>query len=537
MVLKVTILDGYTDEPAGLGVPPYIDVYPRYAAGVIWEYEKDAVITYFTIDQARRNWSRFYKSAGESKYTIVIAGVVVPGKYLSAQPLTPKEAVFVGERLSATRTFSILAGPAAKFGMGLEGGRPAVSSRVLERYFDASVRGDVEVYLKDLLEEGEEKAEPWRRREDYSIVDRVAPIGAQIVRQHPNHGYNLIVEIETYKGCARWVSGGCSFCVEPLYGRPLMREPEAILKEIRSLYSQGVRAFRLGRQADILVYGSEKIGLEEFPPPNTVKLRMLFEGARKIIGDSLLHIDNVNPGTITHNPTESLEALKIIVKYHTPGDVAAMGLESADERVIKLNNLNTTPEETLQAIRIVNRVGSRTGWNGMPHLLPGINFVLGLPGETRETYEKNLSFLETIAEEGLKLRRINIRKAMPLPDTRLFIRWNEKLIRRHEKDARSFVWKVRHYYDIIFLKRAFPPGILLRNVYVEVKERGVTYARPVGSYPITIELTEQLEPPCIVDVRVVGWKGRSLKGIVARRVECNGSSEYRETWRIAGLAK
>ena len=42
-----TILDCYTDEPAGLGVPPYLGTYPRYLAG----YLDDPV--YLTIDDLR----------------------------------------------------------------------------------------------------------------------------------------------------------------------------------------------------------------------------------------------------------------------------------------------------------------------------------------------------------------------------------------------------------------------------------------------------------------------------------------------------
>ncbi len=42
------ILDCYTDEPAGLGVPPFIGVWPRYAAGL---YEQEP--TYLTIDDLR----------------------------------------------------------------------------------------------------------------------------------------------------------------------------------------------------------------------------------------------------------------------------------------------------------------------------------------------------------------------------------------------------------------------------------------------------------------------------------------------------
>ena len=33
--MSFTILDCYTDEPAGLGVPPYLGVYPRYISGSI----------------------------------------------------------------------------------------------------------------------------------------------------------------------------------------------------------------------------------------------------------------------------------------------------------------------------------------------------------------------------------------------------------------------------------------------------------------------------------------------------------------------
>jgi len=49
--MKFLILDGYTDEPAGLGVPPYIGMYPRYAAGVLYKFKHD--VDYITIDKLR----------------------------------------------------------------------------------------------------------------------------------------------------------------------------------------------------------------------------------------------------------------------------------------------------------------------------------------------------------------------------------------------------------------------------------------------------------------------------------------------------
>ena len=46
--MSYTILDCYTDEPAGLGVPPYLGTYPRYIAGYL-----DEAIKYLTIDDLR----------------------------------------------------------------------------------------------------------------------------------------------------------------------------------------------------------------------------------------------------------------------------------------------------------------------------------------------------------------------------------------------------------------------------------------------------------------------------------------------------
>jgi len=43
-----TILDCYTDEAAGLGVPPYLGTYPRYIAGYLNED-----VYYLTIDDIR----------------------------------------------------------------------------------------------------------------------------------------------------------------------------------------------------------------------------------------------------------------------------------------------------------------------------------------------------------------------------------------------------------------------------------------------------------------------------------------------------
>ncbi len=49
--LDVTIVDGYVDEPAHFGVPPYISTYPRYTAGALVDAGVPREqITYHTTD-------------------------------------------------------------------------------------------------------------------------------------------------------------------------------------------------------------------------------------------------------------------------------------------------------------------------------------------------------------------------------------------------------------------------------------------------------------------------------------------------------
>ncbi|MDW8005056.1 MAG: radical SAM protein, partial [Thermofilaceae archaeon] len=325
--------------------------------------------------------------------------------------------------------------------------------------------------------------------------------------------WNLIAEIETFRGCPRWITGGCSFCIEPKYGQVVYRDPNAIAREVETLYKCGVNSFRLGRQPDILSYMAEGANEVEFPRPNVEALKSLFESIRYAApGLHVLHIDNVNPGTIAHHPEESREALKVIVENHTPGDVAALGIESADQKVVKLNNLKATPEEAFEAIKLINEVGSRRGWNGMPELLPGINFVLGLRGETKESYVLNLKFLRRVTEEGLLVRRVNIRQVLALPGTGMWDVGN-KIAVAHKRYFQSFKRKVRREFDRPMLMRVVPYGTLLRDLFVEAHEGRYSLARQVGSYPLLIYIPEKLEVKTKLDSIVVKHGYRSVKGV------------------------
>ncbi|RLG63617.1 radical SAM protein, partial [archaeon] len=92
-MLRVVLVDGYVDEPACFGVPPYISPYVRYVAGAIWDTAGNADVRYFTIDFVRENFKLIRKAVESCHLLIIVMGVTVPGKYLGGKPLTIREAI------------------------------------------------------------------------------------------------------------------------------------------------------------------------------------------------------------------------------------------------------------------------------------------------------------------------------------------------------------------------------------------------------------------------------------------------------------
>jgi len=505
-IMNILIIDGYTDEPAGFGVPPYIDVYPRYIAGAIWSFNPHANIIYMTIDDVRKNLNKLKQISSKCDFSIIIAGVTVPGKYLGGNPANLKDImklpIFLKSRYIA------LCGPAAKFGFAKGGGSIAYFPKELYSIYDFIIKGDAEVVIYELLKNNFYNTDLDIVRDNSNSINEYAVRGANIVQQHPYFPNGLICEIETFRGCPRSISGGCSFCIEPLYGLPDFRSIKGIIKEIEVLYSIGVKNFRIGRQPDILIYGSK----EDYKPSPS-SLKKLFSSIRKIAPNlKVLHIDNVNPSTIYNYPKESEEALKIIVSYHTPGDVAALGIESVDEEVIKRNNLKIDYEGAIFAIELINKIGKERGENGLPHLLPGVNFVYGLPGETEKTFEKNFEFMKEVLNKGLMVRRINLRQVMILPHTRMWS-FGNYLIKKHKRLFLEYKKKMREEIDLPMIKRIVPTWTIMKDVRTEVIEGNITWARQIGSYPILVGIPRRITIGIFLDVIVLTHGPRSISAI------------------------
>jgi len=481
--MKALVLDGYTDEPACLGVPPYISPYARLAYGALADAGGDAA--YVTIDQ----WRTGKIDLDRYDLIAIIRNIAVPGKYLRGMPASDKELARIARGFEGRCIASL-------------GVDPRAAPPELKGILDHISAGDLDATLFDLLTTGELAD---RRRTSFEWNAWLLR-GAEACQYHPDLGGPLIAEVQMYRGCVRYVTGGCRFCIEPLYGDVTYRKPQDILEEVLALSKTGVRNFRLGAQSCVYCYLSRETGTSETPTPNVDMVTRLLRAIRERADPEVFHLDNANPAVIAEHPAEAREITKAIVEHCTSGNVLAFGLESADPKVAKANNLNSTAEQTMEAIRLVNEVGRERGSTGLPSVLPGINFLCGLEGETKDTYDLNFEFLKKVLDEGLMLRRINIRQVIPSRQEFPGV--------ASKKHFAEFKRKVREEIDAPMLERIVPDGTILSSVYTELKEGGRTFGRQVGTYPLLVGIPYPVEVGESVDVAVTGRGFRSITGLV-----------------------
>ncbi len=480
--MEVLILDGYVDEPSCLGVPPYISPYPRYLAGAVEDAGHSS--SYLTIDQFRGG------AELRGDVLVLVAGALVPGKYLRGMPVSNREIEIIAGQFDRTK---VLGGPLVRFGF---------YRKRFEKMFDYLAKKDLDACMYDFLDSGsftdrDRQTEEW---------NKWAVMGSKIAKAHPDFPQPLIAEMDMSRGCARYFTGGCSFCIEPQYGMPFYRDPEDVIEEVAELSKNGVTNFRLGGQACLFSYHAGGIGDTETPEPNVEVIDKLLKGVRKAAPDlRVLHTDNADPAVIAVHPERCGKILKLLVKYCTSGNVLSFGMESADPKVVEENNLNAKPEQVMKAIGIVNSIGAKRGPTGLPIVLPGINIISGLKGETEGTFGVNLGFLMGVLDSGNLLRRINVRQVLEVR--------GKFPVKKHHKEFREFKERVREEVDRPMLRRVIPEKTVLKDVYLELKRGKTTFGRQIGSYPILVGLSYELQPNRFVDVKVVDHGYRSITAL------------------------
>lgn len=473
--MRVTILDGYIDEPSRLGVPPFMSPYPRYCAGAVAAAGHEP--EYMTID----HWRSGRRPTGD--LLLIISGALVPGKYLRSMPMSARELKEILE-LSTLETATWHSAEPQEIMRG-----------------DHLWGCDPDAWIYDTLASGSDE----KRRRTQEEWNAWPILGASAVKQHQDFPQPLVCEIDMSYGCPHFITGGCSFCTEALFGMPVFRDETGIISEVKALLKAGCTNFRLGGQSCLFSYRAEGVGDTPTPKPNVSALSAVLKGLSRLEGIEVLHTDNADPSVISRHPDESERILEMLVKTCTSGNVLSLGLESADPAVAGRNNLNSTAEEAQAAIRMINRVGLERGPTGLPRLLPGLNFLAGLEGETPETFLANSAFLQSIAKEGLAVRRINIRQVSPV--RRGFPRKGSK------KPFIRFREFVRSEIDPVMLERVAPIGTILKNVFTEVRIGKLMFSRQIGTYPLLVAVPQDFPPGIFLDAKVTALGSRSLTAV------------------------
>lgn len=520
------VIDGYEDEPAAFGVPNYLGFHIRYICGVL--ESRGIPYTYMTVDQWRLKYKHLIKNKIDRDQlrrelsnlsgTIVLAGSIVPGKYVRGTPISQKEldeilAVFPKEQ-------PILCG-----GWAIKNWRYSGWTPLRSNLFCAV--NDIDASLNDFISTGTWKHSK-RTQEQWSLWAHHGS-KSKAVTDHPDlltedgRSGPLTYEIELYQGCVRF-KRGCKFCIEPKKGVPLWRSEEDVLREISSAIDSGVRNIRIGGATDIYTYRAEGVRDLEYPIPNPEPISKVLYGARDDERLEILHVDNGNPSIVAENIEPSTEITKCMIDTLSDGAVLSFGLESADPKVHEMNWLNCDSEQLKIAIRHINDFGRFRGERGLPKLLPGLNFIAGLNGENKKSYALNLRLLEDLRSEGLWLRRINIRQVE-----------GQGFQEISEPDFHSFKKTVRERIDKPLLEEMFPTGLILNDIWWETHgdriripehvlnpihrdpsiygKSGITFGRQIGAYPILVGVPYQIPLENSSDILVTGHGMRSISGV------------------------
>ena len=497
------IFDCYTVEPAGLGVPPYLSTYVRYAYTSLRASGEYEPIAYATIDDFRVavqrgdsqtvalgytdpltysltvNTSRILELLETSDLVVVIAGDAVPSVHLHAVNGSLEEIL---QAMSYVRGRRIVLGPASLF--------LRASHHSVHHHFDAY---HAQNFSPETLMRGSVVPLPYGGL--HTIMGSFDALLAQIPWQ-------VIAEIELYRGCTR--KNFCSFCNEPVKNQWVdFRNPEDILHEIALLYSAGVRHFRLGQQACFFSYFHRDI----------TKITQLLAGIREQCPLlEVLHIDNVDP--LAAASKRGREIAKLVSEYCTEGNCAPMGIETFDPSLVRLNHLTCTPDILMRALAHIEEYGVPVGPLGQRKLLAGLNLVYGLPGETRRTHFENMKWLVKILEDGHLCHRTNVRQVrvyqgtalerLPLPVNATF-----------DEDFRSWKRDIEEVYDRPMKERVFPKGQVLGGLHAFLVNQKGTWFRRLGSYPImVIDPTQQFPRYEQHDLVVTEHAGRYIYGQV-----------------------
>lgn len=209
--------------------------------------------------------------------------------------------------------------------------------------------------------------------------------------------YGLFGPIEITRGCPY----GCTYCQTTyLFGaKPRHRPLPAILRQMEVMLSRDLRDIRF-ITPDAFAYGSadgKRLNLpalgEFMASAHDLADR---RGGRIFVGS---FPSEVRPEHVTP------ETLALLKKYSSSRRLI-IGAQTGSPRALRAIRRGHGPEDVLRAARLCRE----------HKIYPYLDFILGLPGETREDEDATMALMEELSALGAML---HIHSFMPLPGTPL----------------------------------------------------------------------------------------------------------------------
>jgi len=210
-------------------------------------------------------------------------------------------------------------------------------------------------------------------------------------------GAGLSGPIEITRGCPF----ACTYCQTSYLfgGRPRHRPAGDVLRHIDALLSRGLKEIRF-ITPDAFAYGSRDGREIDLPA-----LRGLLEPASELAekkGGKLFFGSFPSEVRPEHVTPETLE----LVKRFASNRRLIIGAQSGSARMLKVLRRGHGPEVVLRAARLCREF----------RISPYLDFIFGLPGETREDETATMALIEELAALGAM---IHTHAFMPLPGTPL----------------------------------------------------------------------------------------------------------------------
>lgn len=231
--------------------------------------------------------------------------------------------------------------------------------------------------------------------------------------------------IEITRGCP-FV---CYFCQTPhiFGGRVRHRSVENICKNVEIMKIKNLTDIRF------ITPNSFSYGSQDGKKLNIVKLEELLSNIRKILNsDGKIFFGSFPSEVRPEHVTE--ETIDLVLKY-ADNDNLIIGAQSGSQRVLDLCHRGHTVADIYTSVELTLKAG----------LKANVDFIFGLPGETREDIELTIKMMSYLIETGA---RIHAHTFMPLPQTPFSKSWvGKRIAKRTRKMIKKLIPKGFVYGD------------------------------------------------------------------------------------------